>query len=103
MVPPDRNGPTHVSIVRYARVHADAQARTHACTRTHARTHACTRTHAQAHTHARTRARTRRYFVEILTVDYSCFDAAEYAALLVVDPEQVCVCVRVCVCHCVCA
>jgi membrane-bound transcription factor site-1 protease len=28
------------------------------------------------------------YFVEILTKDYSCFDAIEYAALLIVDPEQ---------------
>jgi membrane-bound transcription factor site-1 protease len=32
--------------------------------------------------------RERGYYVEVLSEDYTCFDAYEYGALLIVDPEE---------------
>ncbi len=46
-------------------------------------------------------ARKQGFFVEVLGEPWSCFDAANYGALLVVDPEEVRRCVFVCECVCV--
>lgn len=32
--------------------------------------------------------RLKGYYVEVLSEDYTCFDADEYGALLLVDPEE---------------